>query len=75
MMFLFVQELITRIAQPRHNLSQAHHKPQIRYGEVCAIKRDLCVFGILLVFFSEVVIRERKMSNMSVPLAKHGANI
>jgi hypothetical protein len=27
--------------------------------------RDLCVFGFLLVFFSEVVIRERKLSNMS----------
>ena len=55
----------TEIAQLRHILSQAHHKPQKRYGEVCATMRDLCVFGFLLVFFSEVVIRERKLSNMS----------
>jgi len=57
-----------RKAQPRHILSQAHHKPQKRYGEVCAMVRDLCVFGFLLVFFSEVVIRERKLSNKYVPL-------
>ena len=39
---LYVKE----IAQPRHILSQAHHKPQKRYGEVCAMVRDLCVFGL-----------------------------
>jgi len=58
------------IAQLHHILSQAHHKPQKRYGEVCAIERDLCVFGFLLVFFSEVVIRERKLSNKYMSLTR-----
>ena len=36
-----------RIAQPRHIPILAHHKPQMHYGEVCAIERD---FNVHLVF-------------------------
>lgn len=59
----------------RDNKTFEDHKPQKRYGEVCAIERDLCVFGYLLVFFSEVVIRERKLSNKLCLLREHGANL
>ena len=43
--------LIHKKAQPRHISLRLTTSAKKRYGEVCAMERDLCVFGYLLVFF------------------------